>query len=79
MRSILTKILFWVALCSIVFFAFGCGTTNHTPRYQHPVEKPVKMKAAKSKRPKTDILIMSGVLFAVVMWCNEEGFYKHVD
>ena len=79
MRSILIKILFWIVLCSIVFFAFGCGTANHVPRYQHPDQKPVKMKAAKSKRPKTDILVMSGVLFVVVMWCNEEGFTKHVD
>ena len=36
------------------------------------------LKAQKSKRPKTDIIIMVLVLGTVVWWCNDEGFTKHV-
>lgn len=38
----------------------------------------VHMKAVKSTRPKTDIIVMTIVLGVVVIWCNEEGFNKHI-
>jgi hypothetical protein len=73
MKNLMLKILLWVAICTMMYCAFGCASQKYV------VEKPVKMKPVKSQRPKTDIMIMGGVLFIVVMWCNEEGFTKHIN
>jgi len=42
------------------------------------MDKMPSVKPAKSKRPKTDLIIMTVVLGVVIIWSNDEGFYKHV-